>query len=54
MKHIKYEITYQELKCINILIRVVQEAINRDIYTKSEIDKILSTISQLNKRQNTK
>ena len=50
----KYEITSQELTCINILIRVIQEAINRDVYTKYETDKILTTINQLNKRQNTK
>ena len=48
----KYEITAQELTCINILIRVLQEAINRNVYTESEIDNILFTLDQLNKRQN--
>ena len=48
----KYEITAQELTCINILIRVIQEAISRNVYSDREIDKILETINMLNRRQN--
>lgn len=45
----KYEITSTELKCINILIRIIQEAINRNTFTKKEIDNILKTIELLTK-----
>jgi tryptophanase len=48
----KYEITSQELKCINILIRSIQEAINRKAYTEKEIDNIIKTVELLSKRQN--
>jgi len=46
----KYEITHTELTCINILIRTIQEAINRDTFNDSEIQNIMKTISKLNER----
>jgi len=47
----KYEITATELTCINILIRTLQEAINRDTFSQKEIKNILKTIDTLTKRQ---
>ena len=46
----KYEITHTELTCINILIRTIQEAIERDSFNKTEIEKIIKTINKLNER----
>jgi hypothetical protein len=46
----KYEITETELKCINILIRALQESINRNAFSTSEVDNIYTTIEKLNKR----
>ena len=46
----KYEITHTELTCINILIRTIQEAINRDTFNVSEIKNIMKTIDKLNER----
>ena len=46
----KYEITHTELTCINILIRTIQEAINRDTFDKNEIQNIIKTINKLNER----
>jgi hypothetical protein len=46
----KYEITHTELTCINILIRTIQEAINRDTFNKNEVEKIMKTINKLNSR----
>ena len=46
----KYEITHTELTCINILIRTIQEAINRDTFNQKEIENIMKTINKLNKR----
>ena len=43
----KYEITSTELTCINILIRTLQEAINRDTFTEKEITNILKTVEIL-------
>lgn len=48
----KYEITAAELTCINILIRTLQEAINRDAFSQKEIENILKTINTLTKRHN--
>tara|TARA_Y100001970_G_C13548720_1_gene515790 strand:- start:280 stop:435 length:156 start_codon:yes stop_codon:yes gene_type:complete len=48
----KYEITAQELTCINILIRTIQEAINRKAFSENEIENIYKTINMLNRRQN--
>ncbi len=45
----KYEITSTELTCINILIRTLQEAINRKAFSESEIQNILKTVEELNK-----
>lgn len=50
----KYEITQTELTCINILIRTIQEAINRDAFDEREVDNIIKTISKLNERSSTK
>ena len=46
----KYEITHTELTCINILIRTIQEAIDRDTFDQKEIQNIMKTIDKLNKR----
>ena len=46
----KYEITHTELICINILIRAILEAIERDSFDESEIQKIVKTINKLNER----
>ena len=46
----KYEITHTELTCINILIRTIQEAINRDTFNDSEIQNIMKTLDKLNER----
>ena len=46
----KYEITSTELTCINILIRILQEAINRKTFTENEIENIYKTIEKLNSR----
>ena len=43
----KYQITSTELTCINILIRTLQEAINRDSFSKREVENIIKTISLL-------
>ena len=47
----KYEITHTELTCINILIRTIQEAINRGAFNEIEEDKIIKTIDNLNNRK---
>ena len=47
----KYEITSTELKCINILIRIIQEAINRNAFTDAEVNKIINVIEALSSRQ---
>lgn len=49
----KYEITSAELTCINILIRTLQEAINRNTFSEKETSNIYKTIKILNSR-NTK
>ena len=46
----KYEITHTELTCINILIRTIQAAIDRDAFNENEIEKIIKTINKLNSR----
>tara|TARA_E500000331_G_C16744529_1_gene492485 strand:- start:32 stop:217 length:186 start_codon:yes stop_codon:yes gene_type:complete len=45
-----YQITQTELTCINILIRTLQEAINRKAFSGSEIENIYKTIEKLNSR----
>ena len=44
-----YMINQKQLICINILIRTLQEAINRECFDENEIQKILETIKELNK-----
>ena len=44
-----YMINQKQLTCINILIRTLQEAINREIFNEDEIQKILKTVEELNK-----
>ena len=46
----KYQITETELKCINILIKVIQEAMNRNTFTEIEVENIYKTIEKLNYR----
>jgi len=48
----KYEITHTELTCINILIRTIQEAIERNSFNENEIENIIKTINKLNNRSN--
>ncbi len=43
-----YMINQKQLTCINILIRTLQEAINRECFDENEIQKILKTIEALN------
>ena len=42
----KYEITSTELTCINILIRTLQEAINRNTFSEKETSNIYKTIER--------
>jgi hypothetical protein len=43
----QYSITQTQLTCINIIIRTLQEAINRECFTEDEINNILKTIEKL-------
>lgn len=43
----KYLINQKQLTCINILIKVLEEAINRNCFSDEEIKKIYKTIEQL-------
>ena len=42
-----YLITQTELTCINILIRTLQEAINRKCFTEEEVQNIIKTVDKL-------
>lgn len=44
----KYLINNKQLKAINVLIRTLQEAINRNAFSKEEINKIENVILILN------
>jgi hypothetical protein len=46
-----YSITQTELTCINILIRTLQEAINRQCFSEEEIQNIIKTIDKLTQNQ---
>ena len=46
----KYQITSTQLTCINILIRTMQEAIDRDTFNDKEIKKIIKTVEILCKK----
>ena len=43
----QYSITQTQLTCINIIIRTLQEAINRQCFSEDEINNILKTIEKL-------
>lgn len=43
-----YMINQKQLTCINILIRTLQEAINRECFSDNEVEKIMKTLSSLN------
>ena len=43
----RYSITQTQLTCINIIIRTLQEAINRECFSEDEINNILKTIKKL-------
>jgi len=43
-------INQKQLTCINILIRTLQEAINRECFNEDEIQNILKTVNELNKQ----
>ena len=43
----RYSITQTQLTCINIIIRTLQEAINRECFSEDEINNILKTIEKL-------
>ena len=47
--YMDYKITSKELTCINILIKVLEEAINRNCFTEKEVNNILKTIDTLTK-----
>jgi hypothetical protein len=44
----EYKITDKELTCINILIKILQEAINRNTFSDKEVENIYNTIKKLN------
>lgn len=44
-----YMINKKQLTCINILIRTLQEAINRECFTQEETYNIHKTIEELTK-----
>ena len=46
-----YSITQKEIKCINILIRTIQEAINRNAFTDDEVNKIINVTETLSSRK---
>ena len=43
-----YTINEKQLKAINVMIRTVQEAINRDTFNSKEIDQIVRVTNILN------
>lgn len=50
-KEALYQINFTQLSCINILIRTLQEAINRNCFDESEIEKIYQVIDKMNSNQ---
>ena len=46
-----YTITQTELTCINILIKVLQEAINRECFSEEETANIYKTIEMLTSKK---
>tara|TARA_B000000557_G_C20520856_1_gene336284 strand:+ start:337 stop:489 length:153 start_codon:yes stop_codon:yes gene_type:complete len=42
-----YQITQKQLSCINILLKVLQEAINREAFSEKEKEKIYKTVEML-------
>lgn len=42
-----YAINYNQVKCINILITILEEAINRETFSIEEIQNIKKTINLL-------
>jgi hypothetical protein len=50
MNEKNYIITKKQLNMINILIRVVEESINRDTFSQDEIQKIQKTVNILCKK----
>jgi hypothetical protein len=46
--NMNYLITKNQLSCINILIRTLQEAINRKCFNEDEAAKIYETVEKLN------
>tara|TARA_Y100001972_G_scaffold38686_1_gene47709 strand:+ start:7891 stop:8040 length:150 start_codon:yes stop_codon:yes gene_type:complete len=46
-----YNINEKQLKAINILIRTLQEAINREVFNEKEITNIKKTIDILNQER---
>ena len=47
----KYSITQKELTCINILIKILQEAMNRKCFNEEEKEKIYKTIDILTSKK---
>ena len=43
----EYKITQKQLTCINILIKILEEAITRDTFEKDEVEKIIKTVETL-------
>ena len=49
-----YTINEKQLKAINVLIRTIQEAINRNTFSNNEIDRIVKVTNILNEDYNKK
>ena len=47
-----YTINEKQLKAINVLIRTVQEAINRNTFSNNEVDRIVKVTNILNEDYN--
>ena len=45
-----YVINNKQLTCINILIKVLEEAISRETFNENEIKKIIKTVDTLCKK----
>jgi hypothetical protein len=45
-----YVINNKQLTCINILIKVLEEAISRETFNEKEIKKIIKTVDTLCKK----
>jgi len=44
-----YIVTAKQVKAINVMIRVLEEAISRNTFSKDEIEKIVKTVDIISK-----